>query len=348
MVPLSSSEILYSIQYLRFVAAAMVVIFHATFNQVIHLGGSVLPVWSAGSAGVDLFFVISGFVMVLVTDGRPSRPGRFLALRVARVAPPYWIVTGVLILTHAVTPGLIQGAGLTPWHTVASFLFLPWENELGNVHPVLVLGWTLNMEMWFYLIFALSLIFTRSTLIGFGIILGLVMTGLAWGPTNPILMVWTSSLLLEFVLGMTIAQIYLRGFSIPIPLAAIFVVVGLGILFQTNFPENIYDSNRWTMAGLPAALVVFGCVMMERSGTVPKIKILRFLGDISYSLYISHYFVLGVLRVIWPKYLIGTLAGEAAFLVTSLAIATLSAAAFHVLVERPLIRQSRKLIAVLP
>src|SRR3546814_17001958 len=92
-----SMHTLYVIQYLRAFAALAVVIFHAAERTGHH--------FAIGAAGVDVFFVVSGFIMMAISDRRPTRPLTFLRDRILRIAPSYWLVTGIMIAGAAVEIG---------------------------------------------------------------------------------------------------------------------------------------------------------------------------------------------------------------------------------------------------
>ena len=147
--PADRRATLYGIQYLRALAALAVVVFHAAERSGY--------AFAIGAAGVDVFFVISGFIMWVIADRRPLSPGRFLADRIRRIVPVYWLATGVMVA--GALAGLFPNLVLTVEHVVASLAFVPARSpSTGALWPVLVQGWTLNYEMFFYLVFAASLV----------------------------------------------------------------------------------------------------------------------------------------------------------------------------------------------
>jgi exopolysaccharide production protein ExoZ len=142
----SASEQLRSVQCLRAVAALFVVGFHGTLLWHDNFLPSVKP-WDNGNSGVDLFFVISGFIMMVssrrllgLTDGWR----RFIVLRLVRIVPMYWLTTIAKLLSIAAVPEIARHTYLTTWNTIASFLFLPAADGAGFVKPVLAVGWTLS------------------------------------------------------------------------------------------------------------------------------------------------------------------------------------------------------------
>src|SRR4051794_40777008 len=133
------------VQALRFVAALLVVMTHATLYTSERLDDS-LPVWHFGEVGVDIFFVISGFVMMVSTQrlvGRRDGWKYFWMRRTIRIVPLYWIATTIKLLALVVAPAAILHATLDPRDVVLSYLFLPSYNVDGLVQPLLGVGWTL-------------------------------------------------------------------------------------------------------------------------------------------------------------------------------------------------------------
>ena len=154
-----------SIQILRAVAALGVVALHVSHEGATRLGArNPLPDFSVGAAGVDLFFVISGFIMVYASDAlfaRAGAPAYFFTRRLARIVPLYWAATAAAVVCFVAFryAGALEQLS---WQTfVASLLFVPWPRPDGAMLPVHMLGWTLNFEMFFYVVFALALMLTR-------------------------------------------------------------------------------------------------------------------------------------------------------------------------------------------
>ena len=154
-----------SIQILRGMAALFVVFFHVsemllqyTDRQGIFCRFASL--WHTGAAGVDLFFIISGFVMVQSTRDKFQKNGsssEFMLRRIIRIVPLYWLYTSVMLVL-VLLPFTLKNQVFSGWYTVASYLFIPVLNPASGLDlPLLAPGWTLSYEMYFYLIFALLL-----------------------------------------------------------------------------------------------------------------------------------------------------------------------------------------------
>jgi exopolysaccharide production protein ExoZ len=263
-------KVLLSIQYLRAVAALAVVLFHAQSGIVI------------GQAGVDVFFVISGFVMWTVT-AKPVGPGEFLMHRLVRIVPLYWIAT-VLMAAH------LQASFAD---TIRSLLFWPYRNSVGEVWPVLVQGWTLNFEMFFYVAFAASLLLPRKfQLTSLTAALGVLATfGLLYGDRPATLWTWANPLHLEFLAGAWISEAWLRGGVLSRRAGVAMLLVSLAGFAISAFGTTP-ESGRFIIWGLPAVLLVAAAVSIESSRGWPEIALLRLLGDASYSIYLFYPFVL--------------------------------------------------------
>ena len=139
LMPNTSKD--YSIELLRFLAATAVVFVH-------------IPIVKFGNIGVDIFFAISGFVMMLSTE---SSSKNFFLKRIIRVAPTYYIFTLGVFFSALIAPSVLNNTTADFSQLVQSFLFVPFDKNGVGHYPILFLGWTLNYEMYFYLLFALAL-----------------------------------------------------------------------------------------------------------------------------------------------------------------------------------------------
>jgi exopolysaccharide production protein ExoZ len=169
---------IYNIQILRAIAAYLVVFHHIQSHFVDN--HSVAAVSNIGIIGVDIFFVISGFIMILTTSGEARSPLSFWRDRLVRIVPLYWLATFSLVGLSLI--GLAP-TGLHGWDLqdlLASLLFIPEVRADGAGMPILFVGWTLNYEMFFYLLFGLALLL-RNQLLSVvaltGLFLGLAIAG---------------------------------------------------------------------------------------------------------------------------------------------------------------------------
>ncbi|MBC7483865.1 MAG: acyltransferase [Rhizobacter sp.] len=324
-----------SVQYLRAVAALMVVWHHAREQLP---GLKLFFPGEFGPSGVDLFFVISGFIMVATTAAKPGRPGQFLLRRFVRVVPLYWILTGLLVALAWKAPQLFRSVDVTLGHVAASLLFIPHLSPThpGMAWPILVPGWTLNFEMFFYAIFACTLFvqFRRRVWALAGVLVALVAVGVILGPfDSPVASTYTSALLLEFLLGAGIAQLWVGGHVIrPFGGALAAMVCGAVLLV-------------WRDAPWPPLAQICGGGLLVAGALNPGLqrwrsRVLLPLGDASYSIYLSHLFSLGLLRWVWGRIdasVVGV-AGAWAFMLAALLVGALGGCLAFRVVEQPLLR----------
>jgi exopolysaccharide production protein ExoZ len=273
---------LYGIQYLRAAAALGVVVFHAAERS----GGHFV----IGAAGVDVFFVISGFIMWVISQKRPVSPLRFFGDRLKRIVPAYWMATAAMCVGALV--GAFPNLTLTAGHVAGSFLFIPHRSPNGgHVWPVLVQGWTLNYEMFFYAVFALVLFLPvgRRLVTLATIFLLLSGCGLLLGTQDPLLATYTSPLILEFLLGTLVGRLWLGGRMPPAKMGAGLVVLSLcGFAFVGI---TLQGFNPFILGPL-AALLLIGTLALEDAGMMGRSKLLSRLGDGSYSIYLWHTFAI--------------------------------------------------------
>jgi exopolysaccharide production protein ExoZ len=278
-----------SVQYLRAVAALMVLMFHALSR--VGVG------FEMGNAGVDIFFVISGFIMWMVSR-RESAPGVFLSRRLIRIAPLYWGVTLLTAGCAILLPGKIfPNMTVTTAALIQSLLFIPHRDALGHVFPVVVPGWTLVYEMGFYLLFALCLLAPRAWRLWImtGVMAVAVGLGLLFHSQNPALATYTAPIILEFVAGCWLAQAWEREFTAPALASLALMAAGvLALVVEAALGISVSPLARPLLWGLPAFAIVAGVVLLETKVTPPDWPLVKTVGDASYSIYLLHGFVVSL------------------------------------------------------
>lgn len=331
---------IYSLQYLRIIAASMVVLMHVTFSLKSQLNSPTTAEWAFGAKGVDLFFIISGFIMVYITDSAKTAPLKFFFRRFSRVAPTYWLITLVVIGIGLVAPSLLKSGKLDIAHVIASFLFIPWDHPVNiSTFPVLQVGWSLNAEAEFYTIFAISMaishklrVFTASLFILF-----LVTLGYIFEPANETLAALTSTVMIEFVFGMVIASLHISRIQFQDAFGIIMLSAGVIWLFLFDV-NGVYDKSRWYQSGLPAFLIVWSLVNFEMRRPFRMGSLMDLMSRASYALYLTHFFVVGLLREVWPPALVGGIFFDLLFIFVLFATSWVVAILFYQIVERPLVR----------
>ena len=327
-----------TVQWLRGIAAMMIVLHHARnsapwlYNPLEH--------YPAFAWGVDIFFVISGFIMFVAARNEP--PIEFIKRRIVRVVPLYWLTTlGLLIVTVRQHTLPLSGPELD--HLIKSLLFVPHYSltSPAEVWPYLIPGWTLNYEMFFYLVFFVALLAKRPLEIVTATIVVLVALGLSQ-PANadPLLKTYTSPLMLEFVAGVWIGKLYVSKslgwrFVVLLPIG----FIGLLVL-------PIAGDVMVMMVGrlVFSTMILTGTVSVAR--TVPSIPILKRLGDASYSIYLSHTVIgLQISKRIVSRIPIDGWVQSLVWVVVSLVICGIVGYAIHVLVEKPLLKALRNIVS---
>ena len=333
------------VQALRAVAAGLVVVHHSIsmwLLWIMHQTGK--PRWTNGAAGVDIFFVISGFVMAISAPGLAGKSNKaavFLWRRFTRIVPLYWVALTVRIAQIKLRPTAALNSVLTPWRIVSSYLFIPAKNGAGEIFPVVVVGWTLNYEVFFYLLFAGALALNVSPLAFLTPCLtALALLGMTRTAAWPDFTTLASPLVIEFLFGVILAHLAMRR-KLPGAVTGALLLSG-GFLALMLMPEVHFGPFGFLFWGLPAAAMVTGAVALEDmlGGRLPKW--LLDAGDASYALYLSHTFILPyMLTVIRWTHLTGT-PSVAAAIVVGLALSFPVAALVHRYVERPLMDLFKK------
>lgn len=317
-----------SIQYLRAAAAVAVLIFHAADRAGLRLG--------AGAAGVDVFFVISGFIMWVIGARGATTPWEFLRRRAQRIAPLYWLVTLGLVGTFLIAPGLFPNLQPTLGHVALSLAFVPYTDPRGVVAPLVEPGWTLNFEVFFYLVFAACLAAPRAVRLGVlsGALIGLTLLGAILAPKGAVAQTYTSPLMLEFLAGVWIGWAWQRGLCAGPRLALLLLAAGVGALASLELMAIDVASHRALLWGAPAVAIVWGGLGLERAGKVPDWPAARLLGDASYSIYLVH--GLAIAAAVRLGSLLGLSGGWA--IAASIAAGVMAGLVCYGLIERPISR----------
>lgn len=358
---ISTRHNLVSIQMLRAFAAISVLALHSVDRALRTFAGgsqaslidSANHIQRLGAAGVDIFFNISGFVMIYAhynDFGDKNGVARFIIKRAVRVIPIYWILTTIGVVILAVAPQYFTyHSKIDVKWVFGSYLFLMISPDTGTPTPVIGQGWTLDYEMFFYAVLAFALHYKRVTglklvfivivsLICVGFVLSLITFTLpTWAA------VWCNSLLLEFLLGAAIGLSFIRFRFLFNPQGGIFLILlAFTLFFLSAFlpgdlsPQGFSRVAEW---GVPAFLLVWGalgCAIQEKG----LMKVLLQFGDASYSIYLFQALSLPILafsmRKVFPVINVDLAAGV--LFTTTLAISYL----FWLSVEKPITAFFRK------
>lgn len=310
---------LQSIQALRALAAYLVLLYHIRAQELMATGrlrdgkdALISGVFENGYAGVDLFFVISGFIMVFVSAGKPESLGTvkdFLIARIFRIFPPWWLFAGIMAVYLFISYGVPWDAkalaiheNTGPNHLIRSFFLLPQPN-----FPVLGVGWTLVHEIFFYAVFSLLLLAPRKLLPAWlGVWALFTLAGALSGFASPFasdfLHLIFHTMTLEFIAGAFAGWLYVSGIRWRPGLVLIFGGgLFIAVLWFSPYPTPFTLSwGRALIFTLPCVLMVYGAAGVAERFQGRIAGILARLGDYSYALYLSHILVLATLARALP------------------------------------------------
>jgi exopolysaccharide production protein ExoZ len=299
-----------SLQMLRGVAVLMVLAYHMGTYEAKACTDPLLGHFAKiGAAGVDIFFVISGFVMIMISNrakNSEDRPGNFLLHRAVRIYPIYWFYTSIALTVFYFHPSLVRrDGGIGETSLLRSILLFPDRGA-----PIIGQGWTLIHEMYFYVGFTLILTggrkYRKKLLLLWAGILSLICYVLptSWFgssiSSNVFLKLVFNPLTFEFLGGCMLAYVIARNWT---RWAKTIFILGVCLLLIS--PTTMYwvgATSQELFFGIPALLIVYGAVAMERNFGFTGPRFLRVIGDASYSIYLSHIFCLSASVLVWKSF----------------------------------------------
>jgi peptidoglycan/LPS O-acetylase OafA/YrhL len=334
-----------SLQGCRAAAALLVVMLHTSHGifalpKYFHskpLG----DFFSFGGAGVDFFFVLSGFIIAHVHGGDVGKPDRlrgYLWKRCTRIYPAYWVVLLIIVPVFFVAPQFGGGHEREPGVLLCSFLLLPRP----DIGPILIVAWSLCYEIFFYALFA-GLIASRRW--GGAVLtawIGLVAIGLV-APFGSFPGTFLGNLYHCYFLAGMLVALALKRCTIPMPrlvavLGAI-VFLGTGMFEVHGGPLDARERMAGYLTG--SVLLLAGLIEAERRGRLRTPRWLIFLGDASYSIYLVHFCALSVVAKLAKTAALDAWVPHVLLLFALAAAAVGTGCLFHIAVERPLLRLLR-------
>lgn len=329
-----------SIQFLRFVASTLVVLFHTEVQLYRLSGGTRQSAVPFAAYGTDLFFVISGFIMVYITFGGRQTFSDFMMRRVRRIVPLYWIYMTAFIVLWLGWRSAFNSSILELHHVLASFFFVPYPHPvLGITQPLMPVGWTLNYYMYFYLIFAACLPLRPRLRVAAvsSVLLCVVLLRYVWGSGAVALSFYGSPIVLEFVYGMLAALALLAVPTMPRPAILTMLVVAVAIFILGVRDGASESENRVIFWGVSATFLLMGCVAYERRSGWFADGLSQRLGNASYSIFLSNLFSLGAMGLLFRYMHLYDIAGGEAVQFLLLFGALGFGYLAHVIIERPVI-----------
>lgn len=280
------------LQVLRGIASLLVVLMHAGFTFKLVSGNTFLAdVFAFGGAGVDIFFVLSGFIITYscfhLTSDTANLPG-YLRRRFVRIYPPYWVLFFVFLLMHWLFWNHYHQHDIFELDKMlGSLLLLPGHEMVNGV------SWTLTYELFFYVLFAGFFLVKRK--IVFAVVLalyGVLLVLIGETERDPWMTILLFPMNIEFLLGIVVAFLWKK---LNVPLAKILLIAGItwfiagGWLAVHNITAFHGSLNRVVLFGLPSSLIIISLIRLEREGSMVRpSRLLLALGDASYSIYLIH------------------------------------------------------------
>lgn len=336
-----------SLQAGRGIAAVLVVLYHnnvEVFDREKYWPHNPFPLlFNFGHAGVEYFFVLSGFIIFYThwdDIGHPFVAARYLWRRFVRVYPVYWVVLSIVCTVYFLMPHFGEGWERSSSALISSALLIVWNmHDYTMPLSILVVAWTLYHEVLFYFLFAIAILNLRLGTILLTLWLGASLLMLFVIPSTDMLSFYFAPVHLLFGFGMGAALlIRLKKIRLPRFTAIAGILVFLtSAACELSSPGLIPLSFRSLPYGLGSVLAVLGLAEWERSGSLRIPSILVFLGDASYAIYLLHLPILIFLAKVvssWPmRGSVPLICWYAAFP----SVAIISGITFHLSVERPLL-----------
>ncbi|QKC70109.1 MULTISPECIES: acyltransferase family protein [Mesorhizobium] len=351
-------QTLTQVQVLRALAATSVALRHAQHDAAsLELeAGRTFQAWNPvpWSAGVDIFFVISGLIMVHTSRQLFAKTGGarlFLSRRIARIIPLYWSVTTLYLVVALLAPTFLNQTYINSRFVIESYFFIPATRPDGVVQPLYELGWTLNYEMLFYVLFAAAIVLPMrwAVTVLLTTLVGMVFAGRLAAPLREPFAFWTDPIILEFALGVMVGIMCASGLRPSGLIRACVAATGLAaLMLAAAFPEISIGIARPVVYGIPASLIVWSAALAP-SELRHESRAARWgagVGDASFALYLLHPFVIRAMRIIFWRTGLILLLGPWTFIALALATTFGVALITYRLFEKPLTGRARRLLGV--
>lgn len=333
------SQTLLSLQAIRF--------FAAIFVAFVHLEAQ----FSVGHFGVDLFFILSGYVIAMIL-ARGELALTFLKKRIIRIIPLYWLTTSIILALIFFRPDMMPKVLFSIEHYLKSLFFLPYMNIDGKIYPLYFLGWTLAYEMFFYACAFVSLLIAPKKTLVTPILIGFIILFIVIGNILPVesavVNFISSKISLEFILGIGVycfTQKYPRIYAINKVWFAVIIFIMLLLLLK--FETSHQTDYRFLVLGIPSLMIVISILAFEEKlqSLSIKLKFMIFhLGEACYAIYLTHVFTLRIITKYIQPYLpfldTKTMLGAAIGLVATITVGVIT----HNFIEKPMMRGLRSIL----
>lgn len=345
-----------SIQFLRAIAVLLVVHVHAIDTQEAFAVSHQQKFYfleNFGAIGVDLFFAISGFIISYVANSYvgAKEGADFLKKRFLRINPIYYVASLLFMVLFCFFDKFFPVIAVLNGLRDTIFM-LPVLNAQKWLGPLLIVGWSLSYEWWFYVLFFMLILFRvkNKALLLLLVIPVLVIIGKLLHPTDFRLIFYTNPIMLEFLFGVIIYWLY-RHAKVATGVAALLLLLGIGgyiynilhgfgdISELGSVTSGTGSLKRVLLWGLPSAFILAGCIFLEKKGVWAKLWNNRFgllMGDASYSIYLTHYTLFYVLTQVYIQ--TGFFLNADLSIFVHMALAVGAGILFYQKVERPLLK----------
>ncbi|WP_146208403.1 acyltransferase family protein [Cupriavidus plantarum] len=360
-----------NLQLVRALAALAVVFYHTGYIVPGHTHTEL--------QGVAIFFALSGFLMAYLAQ-TSSSAREFFDRRIVRIVPLYWVMTifSVLWFNYGLGNPVYQWPLLWQWlihdqrqllvwlssphglndvelwvRLFKSLFFIPYKNDAGDFQPLLGVGWTLNLEMFFYFVFSTALIFSRkgAPIIAALLILAVKVVDDRMGQTNPIVHFYAHEYTWNFVYGIAAYYAWRMLPSVigrvkwVVQLAALaFAVFFVWVNFathETRLLVNDFVPVRWAFVFMPV-MVVFFALALHSAGSRVSARLAILLGDASYAIYLSHTIVIGTLYPVGQRWAWMNASKSATGVTIAMLLSTILGVLVYLYVEKPLLNWIRE------
>lgn len=287
------------LQVLRGIAALLVFSKHSLYEI-----DSISPIdFNYGSyeyytIGINIFFILSGFIMVYISRGQQGAAAakHFIINRILRITPLYWFYSFAILIVAIFIPQVLGKAEFVPIEFLKSLLFIPYLNSAGDLQPILANGWSLNYEMYFYVVFALALLLPIRY--GFWIMavyfIASVITHVFYLPNGVITQFYGRPIVLEFLMGAALGYLFVKNIRLPrfcFFIGWVFLFITLAMLLYTQTLKEILPMEYFKITA--SFLIICFLTLPKGSENAAMPKPLVKIGDFSYTLYLAHPFAIG-------------------------------------------------------
>lgn len=302
--------------------------------------------------GVDLFFVVSGFVMVAVTKDKflnARHAVQFLYRRASRIYPIYWIYSLIVLIVYLFKPTLVNSSQGNEVNLIASFLLLPSDRL-----PLVMVGWTLIHEIYFYLVYFVILLFvSEKHLINALLLWSAAIIGVNFSSelVTPLAILVFHPLTMEFIFGCFVAIHFFSKSKRTLRTDFLLLLAAFGFIMSIcghhlyhQYTSNIDPQGWWRILvfGLPATLIVFCFVNLEKNGLQLNSSLVG-IGDASYSIYLSHILTLNAFGKIWSSFSTDSVFDNCIMIPVLILSAIIAGMLSYRYIEKPFLIYSRRI-----